>query len=90
MNCEQTPIEYPDIYTQRFATWFFRNSAPIQFPQGVAMYKDVGAAAYLECSSLTGYGVTSVFEKAMRLGGTQKNINLGIQITGVDIEKTIS
>ncbi|KAH9482116.1 Ras-related C3 botulinum toxin substrate 1 [Psilocybe cubensis] len=43
------------------------NASPIQFPQGLAMRKDIGAAAYIECSALTGYGVQSVFEKAMLL-----------------------
>lgn len=43
------------------------NMAPIQHDQGLAMYKDIGAKFYLECSAITGLGVKTVFEHAMRL-----------------------
>ncbi|KAH9482128.1 Ras-related protein Rac1 [Psilocybe cubensis] len=45
-----------------------RRSAPIQYEQGVSMCKDVGAAGYVECSSLTGYGINVVFDEVVRIG----------------------
>lgn len=40
--------------------------APIQYSQGVAMSKDVGAVKYLECSALTQKGLKTVFDEAIR------------------------
>jgi Ras-related C3 botulinum toxin substrate 1 len=43
-----------------------RRMAPIQYSQGVAMSKDVGAVKYLECSALTQKGLKTVFDEAIR------------------------
>jgi Ras family len=40
--------------------------SPIQFSQGVAMCKDIGAVKYLECSALTQKGLKTVFDEAIR------------------------
>ena len=40
--------------------------APIQYAQGVAMSRDVGAVKYLECSALTQKGLKTVFDEAIR------------------------
>ena len=40
--------------------------APITYPQGLAMARDIGAVKYLECSALTREGLNEVFEDAVR------------------------
>jgi len=43
-----------------------RRMAPIAYPQGMAMSKDIGAVKYLECSALTQKGLKNVFDEAIR------------------------
>jgi len=43
-----------------------RRMSPIQYSQGVAMCKDIGAVKYLECSALTQKGLKTVFDEAIR------------------------
>ncbi|KDR84517.1 hypothetical protein GALMADRAFT_237418 [Galerina marginata CBS 339.88] len=45
-----------------------RRMEPIQYQQGVAMCKDIGAAMYLECSALTRQGLDEVFKQAFLAG----------------------
>jgi Rho family protein len=44
-----------------------QGTTPITPEEGEAVAREIGARAYLECSSRTGQGVAEVFDEALRL-----------------------
>ena len=58
MDLLNVPIDLPSVILSRMA--------PIQYAQGVAMARDIGAVKYLECSALTQKGLKTVFDEAIR------------------------
>eukprot|EP00055_Hartaetosiga_balthica_P009623 m.38774 g.38774 ORF g.38774 m.38774 type:complete len:193 (-) comp6817_c0_seq1:200-778(-) len=71
-HCPQTPIilvgtkldlrEDQDTITKLKE----RKLAPINYPQGLQMAKEINAVKYLECSALTQKGLKTVFDEAIR------------------------
>ncbi|WP_411025003.1 GTP-binding protein, partial [Salmonella sp. s54836] len=43
-----------------------RKLAPISYPQGLSMMKEIHGVKYLECSALTQKGLKTVFDEAIR------------------------
>ncbi|KAF7995858.1 hypothetical protein HCN44_006965 [Aphidius gifuensis] len=48
--------------------------APITYPQGLAMAKEIGAVKYMECSAFTEQGLEAIFEKAVRVSLAERKI----------------
>ncbi|XP_039906875.1 ras-related C3 botulinum toxin substrate 1-like [Simochromis diagramma] len=43
------------------------NLSPINYPDGLALSKEIGSVKYLECSALTQRGVKTLFDEAIRI-----------------------
>lgn len=58
--------------------------SPISYEQGVLMAREIGAAKYMECSSLRQIGVKNVFEEVIRVCIANKTNNSDTQEKGHD------
>jgi Ras-related C3 botulinum toxin substrate 1 len=74
-HCPNTPIVLVgtklDLREDRETVERLRDSrglSPITIADGMELQKSIGAAKYLECSSLTRTGLNTVFEEAARVG----------------------
>ncbi|PNJ87338.1 ras-related C3 botulinum toxin substrate 3 isoform X3 [Pongo pygmaeus] len=71
-HCPQTPILLVgtklDLRDDKDTIERLRDKklAPITYPQGLAMAREIGSVKYLECSALTQRGLKTVFDEAIR------------------------
>ncbi|XP_038598781.1 ras-related C3 botulinum toxin substrate 3 isoform X3 [Tachyglossus aculeatus] len=71
-HCPNTPIILVgtklDLRDDKDAIERLRDKklAPITYPQGLAMAREIGSVKYLECSALTQRGLKTVFDEAIR------------------------
>lgn len=71
-HCPNTPIVLVgtklDLRDDKETTEKLREKklAPLTYPQGLNMAKEIGAVKYLECSALTQKGLKTVFDEAIR------------------------
>ncbi|XP_040845677.1 ras-related C3 botulinum toxin substrate 3 isoform X1 [Ochotona curzoniae] len=71
-HCPHTPILLVgtklDLRDDKDTTERLRDKklAPITYPQGLAMAREIGSVKYLECSALTQRGLKTVFDEAIR------------------------
>ncbi|XP_075418508.1 ras-related C3 botulinum toxin substrate 3 isoform X1 [Tenrec ecaudatus] len=71
-HCPHTPILLVgtklDLRDDKDAVERLRDKklAPITYPQGLAMAREIGSVKYLECSALTQRGLKTVFDEAIR------------------------
>ena len=63
-NCPKTPFIL--VGTKKDIRDDNQNTLHIDYKDGLAMAKSIGAASFIECSSKNGEGVRAVFEQSIR------------------------
>ena len=67
LECAAAEIYQPEL-DKRVSKIVARTNTNINYAQGVALAREIGAVKYFECSALLGQEINVAFEEVIRLG----------------------